>query len=305
MAIAEQTQPGWASYHNPHTTNCQDLGNSILLLLGLIICINIGINLVTLLWQRLRYFLCRMFNNICVKETCTSSLSGKQTTSKPSRRQSRPEVHIRCTMDPVKMTMTPPPSRRCRHRDLPAHCDHHPVSWNPDNDNKKPLPQHPASCAHNWEPTESWASFQANQGIWDPWAQDSVEPSSQAIRLQQTKGGRPHKTDVHSEVGLEAYVYPVNPPPSSCEALNNKNSRAEAEVTHCSQPPVLGPAMVPDIPQRRSSVRVVYDALDVRRRLRELTREIEALSQCYPLPPKPLVAERTEQSWIYRPVVGK
>lgn len=34
-------------YHNSNTNNCQDLGNSILLLLGLI-CINIGINMVML-----------------------------------------------------------------------------------------------------------------------------------------------------------------------------------------------------------------------------------------------------------------
>lgn len=48
MAMAERPRPGWASYQNPNTNNCQDMGNSILLLLGLIICINIGINLVTL-----------------------------------------------------------------------------------------------------------------------------------------------------------------------------------------------------------------------------------------------------------------
>lgn len=48
MAMAERPRPGWASYQNPNINNCQDMGNSILLLLGLIVCINIGINLVTL-----------------------------------------------------------------------------------------------------------------------------------------------------------------------------------------------------------------------------------------------------------------
>lgn len=48
MAMAERPRPEWASYQNPNSNNCQDMGNSILLLLGLIICINIGINLVTL-----------------------------------------------------------------------------------------------------------------------------------------------------------------------------------------------------------------------------------------------------------------
>lgn len=49
MAVAEHPKPEWALYHSPHPTNtCEDVGNSILLLLGLIICLNIGINVVTL-----------------------------------------------------------------------------------------------------------------------------------------------------------------------------------------------------------------------------------------------------------------
>ena len=48
MAMAERPWPRCDSYHSPNTNRCQDLGNAILLLLGLIICINIGINLVTL-----------------------------------------------------------------------------------------------------------------------------------------------------------------------------------------------------------------------------------------------------------------
>lgn len=92
MAMAEWPQPGWASYHCPNTNNYQDRGDSILLLLGLIICINIGINMVTLvraglcgrvlagwlggkprlgslcpspqLWHRLRGFLHHMFHSI-------------------------------------------------------------------------------------------------------------------------------------------------------------------------------------------------------------------------------------------------
>lgn len=57
MAMAQRPRPGWASYHyypayHQHNNNCQDVGNSILLLLGLIICINIGINMVTLVRAR-------------------------------------------------------------------------------------------------------------------------------------------------------------------------------------------------------------------------------------------------------------
>lgn len=48
MAMAERSRSEWDSYQNRNSNNCQDVGNSILILLGLIICINIGINLVTL-----------------------------------------------------------------------------------------------------------------------------------------------------------------------------------------------------------------------------------------------------------------
>lgn len=47
MAMAERPRPGWAS-HAGSSNNCQDLGNSILLLLGLVVCVNIAVNMVTL-----------------------------------------------------------------------------------------------------------------------------------------------------------------------------------------------------------------------------------------------------------------
>ncbi|KAF6299805.1 hypothetical protein mRhiFer1_016041 [Rhinolophus ferrumequinum] len=106
MAMVEWPRSGWASYHSPHTNSCQDLGNSILFLLGLIICINIGINMVTLLWHKLRGFLHHMFCHIvCEKEASKSSSPGRKT---QPRKQNSPAVHLRCTMDPVKMTITPP-----------------------------------------------------------------------------------------------------------------------------------------------------------------------------------------------------
>lgn len=79
---------------------------------------------------------------------------------------------------------------------------------------------------------------------------------------------------------------PSEPPPHSPQALSHKNgwgvSQAEQEQCPPAQPPILGPAHVADIPRRHSSGRVAYNARDVRRRLRELTREVEALSHCYP-----------------------
>nr|XP_019600715.1 PREDICTED: spermatid maturation protein 1 [Rhinolophus sinicus] len=315
MAMVEWPRSRWASYHSPNTNNCQDLGNSILLLLGLIICINIGINMVTLLWHKLRGFLHRMFCRIvCEKEASKSSSPGRKT---QPQKQNSPAVHLRCTMDPVKMTVTPPPTRRHRHRHRrsSAHRAHCPVAWAPDTDDKGRLPhQHPANCSHNWDHPADWEGFQSNQGFWDPWAQDAVVSPPQTIRFQQTREGRPLRREMLSELGLEAYVYPVNPPPPSPQVLSHKNSGggmgAEGEQQQCSPaPPALplfrGPANVPDIPRRRSSGRIVYDARDVRRRLRELTQEVEALSHCYPLVSGSSTAEGAGKNWVYRPLTER
>ncbi|XP_016077927.1 PREDICTED: spermatid maturation protein 1 [Miniopterus natalensis] len=307
MAIAEQPWPRCASYHSPNT-NCQDLGNSILLLLGFIICINIGINIVTLLWRRLQVFLKHTFYSmVCEKEDSKSSSPRKKT--QPPKRNS-PAVHLRCTMDPVKMTLTPPRTRRQRHRGSPACCVHHPTAWTPDTDDEKLPHQHPAVCSHNWDRTPDWEGFQSTRGFWAPWSQDTVELPSQTIRFQQTIEGRPLKREMRSELGLEAYVYPVNPPPPSPQVQSHRNcgrgAGAEGEQEKCSPapPPIRGPAVVPDIPRRPSSRRLVYDALDVRRRLRELTQEVKALSHCYPMGSRSSTAEGMKD-WVYRPLAER
>ncbi|XP_045679989.1 spermatid maturation protein 1 [Phyllostomus hastatus] len=312
MAMAEQPWPRCDSYHSPNTNSCQDLGNSILLLLGLIICINIGINLVTLLWRRLRVFLHHMFcHMVCDKEA--SKLSSRGKTSPP--KQNSPAVHLRCTMDPLKMTLTPPPARCLRHRGSSARCAHHPTAWAPDTDDEEKAPhQHPAVYSHNWDHPSDWEGFQSTQGFWAPWAQDSVELPPQTIRFQQTIEGSPLKREIRSELDLEAYVYPVNPPPPSAQVPNCKNSgggtRIQGEQEQCSPdppapPPIKGPALVPDIPRRPSSAHITYDARDVRRRLRELTREVEALSHCYPMASRSSTAEGMGKDWVYRPLAER
>ncbi|KAB1266610.1 Spermatid maturation protein 1 [Camelus dromedarius] len=341
MAMAERPRPRWASYHSPNTNNCQDLGNSILLLLGLIVCINIGINMVTLvrvgpggrvlaawlgggpggqgrprvtvssptqLWRRLRGFLHQVFHVICEKEASKSRSPGKQT--QPPKQCSQ-AVHLRCTVDPVKMTVTPPPTRRHRHRGSAARRARRLVDWVPDTDedNEEERPPHQRTVtSHNWDCPEDWDGFQSTQRFWTPWAQDAVETPTQTIRFQQTIEERPLKREMQSELGLQAYVYPVNPPPPSPQALSHRNigggtgAGAQAEQEQClpAQPPILGPANVPDIPRRRSSGRIAYDARDVRRRLRELSREVEALSHCYPLGSGSSAAEGTDKDWVYR-----
>ncbi|CAK6437725.1 unnamed protein product [Pipistrellus nathusii] len=297
MAVAEPPWPRCASYHSPNTNNCQDLGNSILLLLGLIICMNICINMVTLLWRRLRCFLHQLFCSIISAREASKSSSPRKKTQ-----QCSPAVHLRCTMDPVKMTVTPRPARRQRRRGRSARRAHHPA-WDTDEEERLPH-QHAAICSHNWHHPSDWDDCQSTQGYWDPCAQNTAGMHTPGIRFQQDVEGSPLKREMRSEMSLEAYVYPVNPPPPSPQRHRNKGGRAghEEGEEQCSTdpsapPPIRGPANVPDIPSKHHSRHLVYDALDVRRRLRELTREVEALAHCYP------AAEGGNKDWSYRPLI--
>ncbi|XP_058903372.1 spermatid maturation protein 1 [Kogia breviceps] len=308
MATAECPRPGSALYHSPGSNSCQDLGNSILLLLGLIICVNIGINVVTLLWCRLRGFLHQVFRVICEKDASKVCSPGKQT--QPPK-QSSPAGHLRCTMDPVKMIVSSPPTRRRRHGGSSTRRAHRPVAWAPDTDSEdeKPPRQHTTICSHNWNCPKDWEGFQSTQRFWTSWAQDAVEPPTQTIRFQQTAEARPLTREMQSELGLEAYVYPVNPPPHSAQALSHRNGGGgpQAEQEQCSpaQPPVLGPAHVPDMPRRHASGRVAYNARDVRRLLRKLTREVETLYHSYPPVSGSSTAEETGKAWVYRSLTEK
>ncbi|KAK1331620.1 hypothetical protein QTO34_009578 [Cnephaeus nilssonii] len=245
----EQPWPRCASYHSPNTNSCQDLGNSILLLLGLIICMNIGINMVTLLWRRLRFFLHQMFCSIVSEKEASKSSSPRKKTQHP--KQSSPAVHLRCTMDPVKMT-------------------------------EKPPHQHTAICSHHWDHPADWDGFQSTQGFWDPWAQDTAGLPAQGIRFQQAVEGRPLKREMRSEMSLEAYVYPVNPPPPA----------------H-TPPPIRGPAVVPDIPRRHPSRHLVYDALDTFPRPLGCTAPICLCpgEVWFPLNPCPGILQQRMRNW--------
>ncbi|XP_037666383.1 spermatid maturation protein 1-like [Choloepus didactylus] len=154
----------WASCHSPNTNTCQDLGNCILVLLGLIVSINLGVNTVTLVRAG------PGGGTLSPQVLFTR----KRHTSQPSRKQSAKDVHF-----DAPWTLCP--------RDL-----------------------HPAICSHNWECPEGWEAFKLPQEMWAPWAQDSLEPAAQTICSQETIEGRPLKTQIHSELGLEAHVYPVS-----------------------------------------------------------------------------------------------
>ncbi|XP_062071598.1 uncharacterized protein SPEM2 [Lepus europaeus] len=126
----------------------QDAEEILFVLLGLIILVNISINVTTAMWQGLQNILDRMISCIFPKDEVQPSESPpKDPPAKPQ------DVHIHCTLDPVKVKMTQPihysssschrfhnrrnsrnrtnsRGRRCRRRGMPL-CSHQQRPQNP------------------------------------------------------------------------------------------------------------------------------------------------------------------------------
>ncbi|XP_054431585.1 uncharacterized protein SPEM2 [Pteronotus mesoamericanus] len=87
-----------------HQESPQDAEDFLLLLLGLIILVNIGINVATVMWHGLQNVLDKMIIWINQKnETLQAGESSPK--DAPAKVQ---DVHIHCTLDPVKVKMAPP-----------------------------------------------------------------------------------------------------------------------------------------------------------------------------------------------------
>ncbi|XP_011357413.1 uncharacterized protein SPEM2 [Pteropus medius] len=88
---------------NQYQESPQDAEDFLLLLLGLIILVNIGINVVTVMWHGLQNALDKMINWINQKENSQACESSPK--DAPAKAQ---DVHIHCTLDPVEVKMARP-----------------------------------------------------------------------------------------------------------------------------------------------------------------------------------------------------
>ncbi|XP_036884067.1 uncharacterized protein SPEM3 [Sturnira hondurensis] len=121
--MGERAHHGAPKCSGTNPRKCQDLGDSILLILGSFILLNVGINVVTLLWRHLKSSLRILFHHFFPKD------------KQPSCIGSHP-MCMRCSMDPKN------PSS-----EVSSHCHHHPSfllrhpnhldSWIPDMNDEK------------------------------------------------------------------------------------------------------------------------------------------------------------------------
>ncbi|XP_066222535.1 uncharacterized protein SPEM2 [Saccopteryx leptura] len=91
-------------YCNQYQESSQDGEDFLLLLLGLIILVNIGINVVTVMWNKLKSDLDKMINWINQKDKI---LQARKNSPKDAPAKAQ-DVHIHCTLDPVEVKMAWP-----------------------------------------------------------------------------------------------------------------------------------------------------------------------------------------------------
>ncbi|XP_058139577.1 LOW QUALITY PROTEIN: uncharacterized protein SPEM2 [Dasypus novemcinctus] len=129
---------GCCSQYQDSLQNAEDF---LLLLLGLIILVNIGINMATVMWHGLQNALDKMIYWISQKndarQTCQTSLNGQR--QAPVR-----NVHIHCTLDPIEVNMA---QSTCYSSSSCHHLRNHPRR-RPRRPHSRRRRRHP--CSHQW-----------------------------------------------------------------------------------------------------------------------------------------------------------
>ncbi|XP_046945745.1 uncharacterized protein SPEM3 [Lynx rufus] len=77
--MGQRAHPGAPGCSSTHPRKCQDLGDSILLILGSFILLNVGINVVTLLWRHLKSNLRLLFRHLFPKDKQARGVGNRPT----------------------------------------------------------------------------------------------------------------------------------------------------------------------------------------------------------------------------------
>ncbi|XP_019600648.1 uncharacterized protein SPEM2 [Rhinolophus sinicus] len=281
---------------NQYQESPQDAEDVLLLLLGLIILTNIGINVATVMWHGLRNALDKMISRINQKneilQTCKSS-------PKDVRAQ---DVHIHCTLDPVEVKMAPPTCcyssfyhhlhnrrRPCSHQKsrknhrqfpqncLPFHSPHHSHKMS----RLRPMPSYDQEDLHSFLKEEDDLSSphpKCPRGRWGRFYQRKGLPSNK--RLWGRQGGilaslpppslylspelrcLPKRVEAKSELRLQSYG------PHCSQSRTWGNMEAE-QWTSSPPPPRRLPPNPSWVPGGQSSYpsggQLLYDSCDQQR----------------------------------------
>uniref|UniRef100_A0A8C5YB73 SPEM family member 3 n=1 Tax=Microcebus murinus TaxID=30608 RepID=A0A8C5YB73_MICMU len=172
--MGERAHHGAQVCSGTNPRKCQDLGDSILLILGSFILLNVGINVVTLLWRHLKSTLRTLFHHFFPKD------------KQPSGIGSHP-MCMRCSTDPKNLCSRVSSRFHRRPSFLLRHANHL-DSWMPDTNDEKVsrccwMPPH---CGHAGAPME------APWGLWKEGMMGAGEaPQVTALKSQTSFLSRP------------------------------------------------------------------------------------------------------------------
>ncbi|XP_058531638.1 LOW QUALITY PROTEIN: uncharacterized protein SPEM3 [Ochotona princeps] len=171
--MGERAHHGAQACSGTNPRRCQDLGDSILLILGSFILLNVGINVVTLLWKHLKSSLRILFHHFFPKD------------KQPSSTSSHP-VCLRCSVDPKTLYSRVSSRFHQRSSFLLGH-NQHPDSWTPDTNDAKPSRLWMSSpCGHAGAPAEV---------PWGPWKEGMLgateAPQAVALKAQTSLLSKP------------------------------------------------------------------------------------------------------------------
>ncbi|XP_026635862.1 LOW QUALITY PROTEIN: uncharacterized protein SPEM3 [Microtus ochrogaster] len=213
--MGEQVYHGAQPCSGTNLRRCQDLGDSILLILGSFILLNVGINVVTLLWKHLKNSLRILFHHFFPKDKLAAGLS------------SRP-MYMRCITDP-KNLCSRMPSRfhgpgfllgRLSHLD----------SWIPDtnDENVSRCCWMPPQCGHGRAPTED---------PWELWKEELMGAGeAPQATVMKTQASLFFRSEVSPQIPKICQLNTSILPPSSPQENKTKSDDSPPHTLAQTQP---------------------------------------------------------------------
>ncbi|XP_043856299.1 uncharacterized protein SPEM2 [Dromiciops gliroides] len=235
--MAEQAQHGSQMHSGHRPARNLDTVDLILLLLTLIILLNLGINVMILIWSCLT----RSFHRTCDFFQPKGKILKKP---QPSIKKSTgvPTLCIHCTLDPVALNVAHPATNRHRcHRQHSGIC--HGSYWESQQGSRHSRRHHGRQRLlqyHHYPgtsiappppplPATSPTSF-CHQETWDTDVEDNKEPWNQQSNYQQSWDPTCNPGNIRHYRGYWSSYYPSGPKPSPQDLRAPKRVEAKSEL---------------------------------------------------------------------------
>ncbi|XP_051851802.1 spermatid maturation protein 1 isoform X1 [Antechinus flavipes] len=317
-------QQGTHSCSGRGSENCQNLGEYILVFLGLIIFINIGLNVVTLLRCRLRGSFNQIFHNffqednmlklapVVPKKLLIHTPPALKQTWRPAYRE--PPVYRNspvcqnpavCWKSPICRNHSVFPNSAARWN--PAVCQNLALSDHCSMDTLTLDVTPPGSCfQHSVFSSEPKQCLDAKLPIGDDkvshsptpqaqWEELSTCPPSPATHFQQYLGRPAKRVEAKSRMELKAYVYPSKPSSHNADSQSCRENTESGTYGYFSQlfhQVTVKPLSYNSVP---STSHVMYNSWEKKRQVWKENRGIDSLPHARP-PDSP---EKPSQEWVY------